>query len=214
MQQPRNSYHIVIDNSNIFIGAQTITKDDGTTKYDPTIRVIVEKLFVAIKKGKFDVLIKSKIVGGGYKKGIDPTRFVKAWTSLQFRTMFVEITDRVFLFSSFSIFNLIFFYFSKEALVDNALCGEALQLITHNRSDHRDKQVLVLATGDGNSNGGQLSFKRLVESALLQNWDVELWSWKNCLHQSYLDFQQSHPNQFTIQYLDPLRNQITFTQKN
>ncbi len=74
-------------------------------------------------------------------------------------------------------------------------------------------QVLVLVTGDGNTNSGKTNFPNTVERILKRNWSVELWSWEQALSQKFLDIQKQFPTQMTIKYLDPYRAEITFEEK-
>lgn len=75
------------------------------------------------------------------------------------------------------------------------------------------KQVLVLVTGDGNTNHGKTSFSNVIERVLKTNWHVELWSWEHSLSQRFSEIQKHFPTQMTIKYLDPHRDEITFEEK-
>ncbi|CAF0975704.1 unnamed protein product [Adineta steineri] len=120
-------YHIVIDNSNVFLGAQLIRNEKtGVTEMNPATRVNVGYL-------------TKKIEGG--------------------------------------------------------------------------QQVLVLVTGDGNTNYNRGGFLNVVEIALKDKWNVELWSWELSLSQRFFEIKKLFPTQLTIKYLDPHRTNITFEER-
>lgn len=83
----------------------------------------------------------------------------------------------------------------------------------HRYKRTQKKQVLVLVTGDGNINESQTSFPIVVETVLQEGWGVELWSWKQSLNDTFFKIQRLLPHGFTINYLDPHREQITFEQR-
>ncbi|CAF1147778.1 unnamed protein product [Rotaria sordida] len=58
-------YHIVIDNSNVFLGSQKIYDDDtGSTKKNPAIRVIIKNLAKILETDRLQIEIRTRIVGG------------------------------------------------------------------------------------------------------------------------------------------------------
>ena len=93
------------------------------------------------------------------------------------------------------------------------LHSQVLKLIIDHPSVPNGRQVLVLLSGDGNSNSGRTSFPYAVTSALQRNWHVELWSWEKSLSRTFLDIERKYPAQMKINYLDPHRKRITFIEK-
>lgn len=75
------------------------------------------------------------------------------------------------------------------------------------------QQVLILVTGDGNSNSNKINFPTVVERILKRGWRVELWSWELSLSKRFFDIQKIFPTRMTINYLDPHRKAITFEEK-
>ena len=78
---------------------------------------------------------------------------------------------------------------------------------------HIQQQVLVLVTGDGNTNNGQTSFPMVVERVLRAGWSVEIWSWERSLGRRFFEIQKIFPDRMTINYLDPYGANITFEEK-
>jgi hypothetical protein len=68
-----SNIHIVVDNSNIFIGAQLGQGKNG--KQDASIRINVANLVQIIEKDKIKRNIRTRIVGGSI-----PPRNARAWT--------------------------------------------------------------------------------------------------------------------------------------
>lgn len=67
--------HIVVDNSNIFIGAQhVLNKKTGVTEINPAVRLNVEKLVDLIERKKTSRNIRTRIVGGS-----EPPRNARVW---------------------------------------------------------------------------------------------------------------------------------------
>lgn len=93
------------------------------------------------------------------------------------------------------------------------LHSQVLRLILDHPSDPNRRQVLVLLSGDGNSNSGRTSFPYAVTTALQRNWQVELWSWEQSLSRNFRDIERKYPAQMKINYLDPHRKRITFIGK-
>lgn len=62
-------YHIVVDNSNVYIGAQNIlNKDTNKVELDPCIRVNVTILAKILEENKLKSDIQTRIVGGSSLK--------------------------------------------------------------------------------------------------------------------------------------------------
>lgn len=91
----------------------------------------------------------------------------------------------------------------SERFVDNALHAVAYKDIS-DCIEYPGPFVLVLATGDGNSNGGHGStnFPSLVQLAVKLGWTVELWSFSCSRSGIYADLQRQHPDKITLCQLD------------
>jgi hypothetical protein len=77
----------------------------------------------------------------------------------------------------------------------------------------KEKQHLILITGDGNENDNRTSFPGMVTIAIDYGWTVEIWGWKECFSGKFSQIQQKYPDKFTINYLDTYRSKITFREK-
>jgi hypothetical protein len=94
------------------------------------------------------------------------------------------------------------------------LHSQIQNLILKNKTDKGNvQQHLILISGDGNANDNRTSFPDIVSIALDYGWTVDIWSWKASLSYKFLDIQRKNPSKIQINYLDPYRSSITFTQK-
>ncbi|CAF1387245.1 unnamed protein product [Adineta steineri] len=179
-------YHIVIDNSNVFLGAQLIRNEKtGVTEMNPATRVNVGYLTKKIEGGKLNIDIRTRIVGG--TKPPENVRVWREWDSNGYKCMVIDRAAT-----------------GKESALDDLLHAQILILLRKYEIYNR-QQVLVLVTGDGNTNYNRGGFLNVVEIALKDKWNVELWSWELSLSQRFFEIQKLFPTQLTIKYLDPLR---------
>ncbi|CAF4931963.1 unnamed protein product [Rotaria socialis] len=190
-------YHIIVDNSNIFIGSQTIRDPKtGLNQKNSAIRVNVKNLVRVLEDGKLKICIKSRIVGGSVDESIprDNAQVWTDWESCGYKCILGVRSKN-----------------GPEVFVDDMLHAQILTIL-HSYNNTQRSQVLVLVTGDGNRNKNQTSFSDTVERVLASDWSVELWSWKQSLNSCYFNIQKFFPSRMTIEYLDSYRNNITFIQ--
>ncbi|CAF3457468.1 unnamed protein product [Rotaria socialis] len=190
-------YHIIVDNSNIFIGSQTIRDPKtGLNQKNSAIRVNVKNLVRVLEDGKLKICIKSRIVGGSVDESIprDNAQVWTDWESCGYKCILGVRSKN-----------------GPEVFVDDMLHAQILTIL-HSYNNTQRSQVLVLVTGDGNRNKNQTSFSDTVERVLTSDWSVELWSWKQSLNSCYFNIQKFFPSRMTIKYLDSYRNNITFIQ--
>jgi hypothetical protein len=88
---------------------------------------------------------------------------------------------------------------AKEQAVDDLLHAAMLDDISKSFPEER---TILLLTGDGNDNNGRTSFPKVVEKALLNSWNVEVYSWAQQASQKYQLFEEAYPSQFSLNYLD------------
>eukprot|EP00039_Didymoeca_costata_P021128 m.343507 g.343507 ORF g.343507 m.343507 type:complete len:780 (+) comp22944_c0_seq1:172-2511(+) len=95
-----------------------------------------------------------------------------------------------------------------EQFVDDAIIAQIYDDLLAYTSSER---VLVLLTGDGNDNDGRASFFQCITRALnLQNWRVELWSWKRSTSYLYKQLEKDYAqnDKFNLIFLDAFYNNI------
>ncbi len=92
----------------------------------------------------------------------------------------------------------------KEDFVDDSIHAQIARLLLQKG----DPQILVLVTGDGNSNKGYSNFPGLVQNALDRGWIVEIYSWKNRLNYVYPTLAGANPRQMRICKLDDFKDKI------
>ncbi|UJR29417.1 hypothetical protein I4U23_010629 [Adineta vaga] len=186
--------HIVVDNSNIFIGSQyELNKKTGKMETNPAVRLNVEKLVNLVEDREISRDIRTRLVGGS-----EPPRNARVWKEWENCNYKVVLGDR-------SAAN-------KEVFLDDMLHCQMFKLILDHQSTKNRRQVLVLLSGDGNTNFGRTSFPEALHTALKHQWHVELWSWKNCFSKKFLELQQNYSSQMKIKYFDSNRKLITFTE--
>ncbi|CAF1185187.1 unnamed protein product [Adineta steineri] len=185
--------HIVVDNSNLFIGAQLGQGIDG--QQDAAIRINVANLANIIEKDKKKLNIKTRIVGGSI-----PPRKARAWTEWEKCNYKCLLGDR-------SMNN-------KEVFLDDMLHAQIQKLILKNNPKEKHaEQNLILISGDGNGNDNRTSFPEVVLSALEHGWMVEVWSWQASLSTKFKDLQEKYPSKMEIKYFDTHRSKVTFKEK-
>ncbi|CAF1332198.1 unnamed protein product [Adineta steineri] len=188
-----SNIHIVVDNSNVFIGAQLKQGENG--RQDASVRVKVADIVNVIEKNITEENIKTRIVGGSTP--LPNERVWAEWKKCQYECLLGER----------SISN-------KEVCLDDMLHSKIQNLILKNKSCSKNgKQHLILVTGDGNANGNRTSFPDIVSLALKYQWTVDLWSWKDSLSLKFVDIQEKHSSNMKINHLDTYRTKITFKQK-
>jgi len=180
-QRQKTEHFVVVDNSNIFYGAQNLP---GGGK-DFSVRLNVGLLAQVIEGGR---TFRKKIVGGSIPPPSD-----KVWDEWKKRGYEVHLGAK----SSDG----------KESFVDDMLHAQILHDLT---DKHVLPQKLILVTGDGNDNDGRCSFPIVVRKALDRGWHVEIWSWTRSTSGAYFALMKANPHTVTIRWLDPFRERITF----
>ncbi|CAF1397817.1 unnamed protein product [Adineta steineri] len=188
----KSNIHIVIDNSNLFIGAQVGQGEDG--KLNASIRISIGNLVNIIEENIEVHNIKTRIVGGSV-----PSRNARVWAEWKKCQYECLLGER-------SISN-------KEVFVDDMLHSQIQNLILKNKSSEDCKQHLILITGDGGKNGKRTNFPNIISLALNNKWTVDLWSWKASLSREFANIKKRHSPNMKINYLDTYRTEITFQEK-
>ncbi|CAF1215138.1 unnamed protein product [Adineta ricciae] len=170
-----------------------LNEKTDVTEINPAVRLNVDKLADLIENKKRSRNIQTRIVGGS-----EPPKNARVWKEWENRGYTVLLGERT---SS-----------NKEEFLDDVLHSQMFKLILSHPSKRTRRQVLVLLSGDGNSNYGRTSFPEAVRTALQHNWNVELWSWKNSFSKKFSQIQNDYPSQMTINYFDSNRNKFTFTE--
>lgn len=95
MFRPTPGIHIIVDNSNLFIGAQHGQNING--QQDLSIRINVENVVNVIEKNKNPQIIKTRLVGGS-----TPPRTSRIWSEWEKCNYTCLLGDR-------SMFNKVFY---------------------------------------------------------------------------------------------------------
>ena len=89
----------------------------------------------------------------------------------------------------------------KEVGVDDTLHAA---ILNEARKNFREPRTMVLVTGDGNANGGRVSFPQAAEVALQSGWKVEVWAWNYSTSAAWRSFQDAYgaSGNFSLMSLD------------
>eukprot|EP00808_Paulinella_micropora_P002236 g76242.t1 len=172
--------HIFIDYSNIFIGAQ---HREG--KIDPSIRTDVTKV-ARVLQGNLRDPIGMRVIGGSIPRAT--SRIWDLWREAKYTVHLCERSA------------------SGEVFLDDMLHGQAFSCILK----FAKPQTLILATGDGNDNGGRTTFPEVAAAALKRGWNVIVWSWKRSLSSVYKKLEQKYKKTMSVRLLDDHAKEIVF----
>jgi hypothetical protein len=69
--------------------------------------------------------------------------------------------------------------------------------------------ILVLLSGDGNTNGGRSSFARCVVTAVRLGWQVELYCWRHSTSSFFMAAESLARGRIRLQFLDEWRDEVS-----
>eukprot|EP01033_Poteriospumella_lacustris_P003699 gene3698-2638_t len=196
----REKVHVFVDNSNVYLGAQTTSRGTGTAAVDggggggplsATNNNNPRDLSVRLKVGALSrAVINSRCCQTRIVFGAKPSASSFVWKKWQEAGFTVQAVDAGGLLFS---------------MIDATIAQYAEQAHT-----------LVLVTGDGNAyDGHRASFLKSAGKALRRGWKVEVWAWRGCTSDKYRAMEQVHAadcGRFSLHYLDTFRAYITFQQ--
>ena len=182
--------HVLVDNSNVFGGAQQI--DNG--RRDHSVRVDIARLARLLEDGRpaaTRVVCGSVPSGGGSSEGL--SSLWECWRSAGYH---VRVAPRD--------------AGNREVFVDEALHSELGRILTllNDSSTRPSHHTVVLTTGDGNDNGGRTSFPAMAERLARDGFVVEIACWRQSCSRAYERLSRS--GLVRLRYLDEHRENITF----
>lgn len=178
--------HVFWDNSNIYVGMLAAKKLKEPEVPQVAMRVDFENLV--------NLVHKDRETGHLVLAGSVPPECRALWQHARKHGYDAKLLKRVD---------------NREQAVDEVLhlrIADALLDIF----PHRDKTIALL-TGDGaTSPHGGLSFPHLLERALKNGCRCEVYSWSQCLSNSFRQLQRNYPDMMDIFHLDDYYYQLTF----
>jgi hypothetical protein len=93
----------------------------------------------------------------------------------------------------------------REDTVDDFLQNQINRTLHHSAP-----ATLVLATGDGNANGGWGSFPEAVQLAAERGWKVEVWSWRACCSREFARLAAQYPASVRLMDFDTHADEILY----
>jgi hypothetical protein len=181
--------HIVIDNSNIYGGAQRAAETVEPGALWMAVRVYYKNLFALLEHPGG---VMTRTMAGSVPPGNE-----ELWeyaNKLGYDTQLLKKVEK------------------DEGGLGEQGVDEMLHLkISDVLLDYRPPQTLVLATGDGKQTPHGNSFVRQVERALDHGWEVEIWSWQAQLSSRFSHLRSPTGRAPSIKTLDPYYYSVTFT---
>ncbi|XP_028392902.1 uncharacterized protein LOC114517404 [Dendronephthya gigantea] len=179
-----NDLVIVVDNSNVFIGAQECAVRHNPNERKRNIRVKIQQLV--------KVFQRERMVSRAFVQGSSPPMTEQVWQVYRRLGYCVDVEDR---------------RGKDEQRVD-----EGLHLHIYKALLELSPRTLVIASGDGNKGKSECStsLPGCAEAALGRNWRVEVHSWQHSTSMEWVKLSRKYPKQLTIHYLDRYINNITF----
>ncbi|XP_031559540.1 uncharacterized protein LOC116295765 [Actinia tenebrosa] len=175
---------IVVDNSNIYIGAQECASAYNAGERKRHVRVKLQNLV--------KILEKNRSKERTFVCGSSPPATEHVWDIYRHLGYVVDLEDR---------------RGKDEQRVD-----EGLHLFIYKAICELSPRVLVLASGDGmkGKSENSTSFPGCAMMALEKGWLVEVHSWKHSLSAEWYKLAKKYPEHLSIHYLDKYVNHITF----
>ncbi len=184
------TYHVFIDNSNIFGGTlRTAARVEAHIPW-PAIRLYTRHFITLIEGGQ---AIGQRVFAGSVPPGNeDLWEYAR---EMGYNTDLLRKVER------------------DDGRLGEQGVDELLHLkIANLLLDVDPPETLVLATGDGRLSQFGTGFGAQAERALKRGWKVEVWSWAEQLSGVYGRLQTQYPGKLRIHELDPFYYSITFVQ--
>jgi hypothetical protein len=184
-------YHVFIDNSNIFGGAQrTAARVEAHIPW-PHVRLYTKNFVDLIEGGQ---TIATRVFAGSVPPGNDDL-----WQYARDAGYNTDLLRKV--------------ENDDGRLVEQGV-DEMLHLkIANLLLDVEHPGSLVLATGDGRLSQFGTGFAAQAERALRRGWRVDVWSWKEQLSGAYARLAMQFGTKVRVHELDPFYYSITFIQE-
>jgi hypothetical protein len=172
---------VYVDNSNIYIGGQTLAKKKGEDGFG--LRIFFSNFLYLITHGTYDF---DEVVWGGSV----PPESDEVWKKIRSKGIEPELIPR-----SDS---------GENDTVDQAI---QLRMYRHVRKHKKNPGTIVLCTGDGSGYYDDKGFLFDVKGFIEDGWTLELYSWDDICHKQLKKFAQEH-GKYTK--LDTHYDSITF----
>ena len=165
------SRHVLIDNSNIFIAGKNVGA--GAAAENAGLRLSVQNLCSLLERGSLGAPAADAPTVG--KRFVCGSRQYRAADTIWERYRAAGYTVRTLARDERG----------DEESIDSVQHAVGYSLISKHQDDAPGSHVLVLATGDGNSNDGETSFPSLVFDAARRGFRVEVWAWAHARSKNF-----------------------------
>lgn len=147
---------IYVDNSNIYIGGQTVAKQKGEDSF--ALRIFFSSFLYLITNGTYDF---DEVVWGGSI----PPESDEVWKKIRSKGIEPELIPR-------------------SASGENDTVDQVIQLFMyrHVRKHRKSPGTIVLCTGDGSGYNDDKGFLFDVQGFIEDGWDLVLYSWDAVCH--------------------------------
>lgn len=181
--------HIFWDNSNIFIGAQTVCAYTEGDKSRIALRINFENLLLCVKNGRdFD----QKVLAGSV-----PPQCDSIWAIARAYGFETNLLQRIE--DDFGR--------SQEQAVDEIL---HLKIVNAAAQNLNSSGSILILSGDGRTSSYGTSFPGQAEIAIKLGWKIENWCWGMTRSKEWERLAEKYPDKVTLNVLDPYYESITF----
>lgn len=172
---------IYIDNSNIYIGGQTVAKQKGEDSF--ALRIFFSSFLYLITEGTYDF---DEIVWGGSI----PPESDEVWKKIRSKGIEPQLIPR-----------------SKSG--ENDTVDQAIQLYMyrHTKKYRNNPGTIILCTGDGSGFNEDKGFLFDIKGFIEDGWGLILYSWDAACHKQLKRFAEEHGS---YKKLDDYYESITF----
>ena len=181
-------YHVFVDNSNVFGGAQTMSARVEKHVPWPALRVHFRNLAFLVEG---EQQIGLRVLAGSVPPGNEDL-----WNYARGLNYETNLLHKIEKYDGGL----------GEQGVDELLHLKIANLLL----DSEEPQALVLVTGDGRVSQFGTGFALQAERALKRHWRVEVWSWKSALSLAFSKLADAHGGSLRIHLLDKYFKSITF----
>jgi hypothetical protein len=178
--RPELRRHVIVDSSNIFIGAKTHAQT-----LNLSVNLDVEELANLLIRDS--TLLGTRVIAGSV-----PSARSRAWQYWEHAGFRIKICS----------------FEGAEEMVDEFLHAQAMNVVMEKQGDQPGENTLVLCTGDGNDNEGFSNFVNVARNTARMGWRVEIWSWRHCSSRNFVSLVDEYPSCMRLYYLDTFASRI------
>ena len=181
--------HIFWDNSNIFIGAQTVCSFTEGNRSKIALRINFENLLLCVINGRD---FNQKVLAGSV-----PPQCDSVWSCARSHGFETNLLQRIE--DEYGK--------QHEQAVDEILHLKIVNAAAQNLNDGGN---IVILSGDGRTSNFGTSFTGQAEIAINLGWKIENWCWGMTRSKEWDNLAIRHPDKVSLHVLDPYYESVTY----